>query len=188
MSKLSETLSPVVPYISERAPRSPRTRQRVYASFWQLVRFALIGILNTGIDILLLNLLLWRFPTHSANLLLGYNSLAYTLGAVNSFYFNKYWTFGQRKKTTRSEVFRFILLSLLGILCNDGIIWGAARVLHPLIASSFLWANASKAVAIVGTSTISYVGMRLWVFAGSPREKLTTESKITHLAREKEAP
>lgn len=186
MPKLSETqtLSPVVPSI---AASEPRKRQRIYASFWQLIRFALIGILNTGVDIVLLNLLLWRFPTHSANLLLGYNSLAYTLGAINSFYLNKYWTFRQRKKIAGSEVLRFALLSLLGIFCNDGIIWIVARVLHPLIASNFLWANASKVVAIIGTATISYVGMRLWVFAGPPREKLTAESTMTYPAREKEA-
>ncbi len=187
LSKLSETLSPVVPYIFKSELHPPRKRQRMSGALWQLVRFALIGVLNTGVDILLLNLLLGRFPTHNANLLLGYNSLAYTLGAINSFYFNKYWTFKQSKKTTGNEVFRFVLLSLLGIFCNDGIIWIAARILHPLIASPFLWANASKAIAIIGTSTISYVGMRLWVFAGPTREKLTAEPIVMHFAGEKEA-
>lgn len=42
-------------------------------SFWQLIRFGMVGILNTSIDVLILNLLLWRFPTLNANLLLLYN-------------------------------------------------------------------------------------------------------------------
>ncbi|GAC1647348.1 MAG: hypothetical protein NVS4B12_15030 [Ktedonobacteraceae bacterium] len=192
MSKLSETqtptLSPIEPHIANYETHPLRQRQHVYASLWQLVRFALVGILNTSVDILLLNLLLWRFPTHNANLLLSYNSLAYLLGAINSFYFNKYWTFNHSKKTTRSELLRFALLSLFGILCNDSIIWIAAQLLHPLIASNFLWANTSKAVAIIGTATISYLGMRLWVFAGSSRTTMTVSanSNIAYLVREED--
>src|SRR5229473_2405525 len=64
-------------------------------TLWQLVRFGIVGVLNTTIDIVTLNILLWRFPTHNANLLLVYNTIAYTLGALNSFALNKYWTFGR---------------------------------------------------------------------------------------------
>ncbi|GAC1393915.1 MAG: hypothetical protein NVS4B11_31520 [Ktedonobacteraceae bacterium] len=192
MSNLSETqvstLSRIEPRVFEREQGPLRKRQRMYASLGQLIRFALVGILNTGVDILLLNLLLWRFPTHNANLLLAYNSFAYTLGAINSFYCNKYWTFKQGQKTTSSELLRFTLISLLGIICNDGIIWIVARVLHPLIASNFLWANGSKGVAVIGTATISYLGMRLWVFAGLPREKMTAtvDSTTAYSVREEE--
>ncbi len=190
MSKLSETstLSRINPHISERLPYPMHKRTYMYDALWQFVRFALVGILNTCVDIPLLNLLLWRFPTHNANLLLGYNSLAYMLGAINSFYFNKYWTFKQSKKTTSSQLLRFALISLLGIVCNDGIIWIVARVLHPFIASNFLWANVSKAVAIIGTAAVSYFGMRLLVFAGSSREKtnVVAESTVIYPVREEE--
>jgi len=181
LSKLSETqtLSHIDLHTSDHQPRPLHKRTYIYDSLWQFVRFALVGILNTSVDILLLNLLLWRFPTHNANLLLGYNSLAYMLGAINSFYFNKYWTFKQSKKTTSNQLLRFALISLLGIVCNDGIIWIVARVLHPCIASNFLWANVSKAVAIIGTAAVSYFGMRLWVFAGSSREKTKVVAEST---------
>ena len=141
------------------------------AVFWQLVRFGMVGILNTLIDVLTLNILLWLFPTHNANLLLIYNSLAYTLGALNSFSLNKYWTFKHKRSATRGEVVRFAIINVIGIFCNDITIWIVARILHPLISSNILWANVSKLSAIAVTFLVSYFGMRLWVFANAPQER-----------------
>jgi putative flippase GtrA len=136
-------------------------------ALWQFVRFGIVGVLNTIVDIIALNILLWRFPTHDANLLLFYNSIAYMLGALNSFGFNKYWTFKHKHAITGSEIIRFAIVNIIGILCNDGIIWSVASILHTVIANHTLWANASKGCAIIGTTSVSYLGMRLWVFSRS---------------------
>ena len=149
----------------------PRPARSWGASFWQIVRFGIVGTLNTTIDVLTLNILLWRFPTHDANLLLLYNSVAYTLGALNSFSLNKHWTFKRRQAITGGELVRFAIVNIAGFLCNDSIIWITARILHPLIASSLLWANASKLTALCGTMIVSYLGMRLWVFASKSQER-----------------
>ncbi len=141
------------------------------AAFGQFVRFGMVGILNTLLDILTLNFLLWLFPTHNANLLLIYNSLAYTVGAVNSFSLNKYWTFKHKRSTTGGEVVRFAFINVIGIVCNDVTIWLVARTLHSLISSNILWANVSKLSAIAVTLFVSFFGMRLWVFANAPRER-----------------
>jgi len=152
----------VLPAVQEVRPRRVR---RWAATLWQLVRFGTVGILNTLIDVSTLNVLLWRFPTHNANQLLVYNTCAYCLGALNSLCLNKYWTFKRRSAFTAGEIARFAVVSLAGILCNDGILWLTARTLHAVIANTLLWANLSKGMAIAGTMTISYLGMRLWVFA-----------------------
>lgn len=141
------------------------------ASLLQFARFSVVGVLNTLIDVITLNVLIWRFPTHNANLLLFYNTLAYTLGALNSFCLNKYWTFRQKNTTTNREIGRFVILSFAGILCNDSILWLTARLLHPLIINNLLWANISKGIAIAGTMTLSYLGMRLWVFTTRATKK-----------------
>ena len=147
----------------------PHRTQSWGVLFWQIVRFGIVGILNTTIDVLTLNILLWHFPTHNANLLLLYNSIAYTLGALNSFSLNKYWTFQHRQTISGWELVRFAIVNVAGILCNDSIIWIVARTLFPLFASGLLWANASKLVAVSGTMMLSYLGMRLWVFASKPQ-------------------
>lgn len=134
------------------------------ASIWRIARFGIVGVLNTGIDVLTLNGLLWRFPTHNSNLLLVFNSIACFVAAVNSFIFNKYWTFRFRRVITGRELARFAIVSMAGFLCSDSLIWIFGTILHPLISSLLLWANASKLSAVVGTMLISYWGMRFWVF------------------------
>jgi len=149
----------VVEHILETPPaRSFRTL------FGQVVRFGLVGGLNTLIDLLVLNALLWLLPTQNGWLVVLYNSIAYACGAIHSFLLNKYWTFHHQQRTTWKEVARFAFTTLLGIGCNDILILWAGDLLRPFIANQTLWANGSKAIAITITSLISYVGMRFWVF------------------------
>lgn len=136
--------------------------------FWQVVRFGIVGAGNTAIDVLVLNLLLWRFPTQNMHLLLLYNSLAFISGAFNSYLFNKYWTFRHGRSPTGGELLRFAIVNGVGFLSNNGILWTAAGVLQRLLTNTTLWANGAKLSAVVGTATITYLGMRLWVFVNSP--------------------
>lgn len=178
MSKFTEIQPPVeLPSPPAEEVRSDR-RAAWTSTFWQFVRFSMVGVLNTVLDICTLNVLLWLFPTHNATLLLAYNSLAYTVGAVNSFCLNKYWTFRRRQRPTGREVLFFIIINLVGIITNDTLFWGATHVLHPIISNNFLWVNASKAVAVVGTALISYLGMRLWVFSARAHAPLLRPSGI----------
>jgi putative flippase GtrA len=136
----------------------------VTRTLMQLLRFIMVGGLNTLIDLAIFNAFLWLWPTQNTWLLLLYNSLAYALGGINSFILNKYWTFHQRQKTNSREVIRFVVTTLAGVSCNDFIIWAMSSFVHPLFGNPTLWANASKIVAIFGTVCISFLGMRLWVF------------------------
>jgi putative flippase GtrA len=133
---------------------------------WQILRFGVTGGCNAGIDILALNILLWRFPTQNPAILLLYNTLAYALGALNSYLLNKYWTFRRGQGVTGDELARFITINVIGILCNDAIFWLIAKEqsFYPLFASSLLLTNLCKLGAIIGTAGISYIGMHLWVF------------------------
>ena len=142
-------------------------------TFKQLLRFAFAGGLNTLADLLILNGLLWLFPTNSSGTLLAYNSLAYSIGAINSFLLNKYWTFGQKRRTTRAELARFTLITICGIAWTSAILWLASRVLHLFLFNATIWANTSKLIAIGGTALISYLGMRLWVFVSKKSEQQT---------------
>ena len=93
----------------------------------QFVRFGLVGGLNTVVDLFILNTLLWLHPTQRTLLLILYNSVAYGIGAINSFVLNKYWTFERRQRTTMSELLRFALTTGVGILVNDLLIWVLSR-------------------------------------------------------------
>jgi len=147
----------------------PRSR---IISFWQMVRFALVGIANTGVDMLFLNGLLLLYPTRNVGLLVLFNSLAYTVGAANSFVLNKYWTFQLRKAaTSRRAALTFVVISMLGICCNNILLALLAKTPHPMFLKPVLWTNIAKICAVTGTACISFLGMRLWVFAGSSLKK-----------------
>jgi putative flippase GtrA len=132
---------------------------------WQFLRYCLVGGANSLLDLLVLNVLLWGFPTKNVLVLVVYNSLAYTCGAVTSFFLNKYWTFGHKQPTTRRQVRRFVIILALEILYSNGLVWLAGKVLQPLIANPTLWGNASKLVAVAGGAVLSYTFMRFWIFA-----------------------
>jgi len=96
--------------------------------------------------------------------------MAYTFGAVNSFLLNKYWTFQRGGRAQRREIGRFALTTLVGIACNTLILWMISSLLRPVFLEGTLWANASKVAAIGGTVLLSYLAMRLWVFARHAQE------------------
>jgi putative flippase GtrA len=136
----------------------------------QVVRFGMVGVSNTIEDLLILNLLLLLFPTNSTRTILIFGAIAYSVGAVNSFLLNKYWTFGSRQRTTWREVLRFIVTTLCGIGWSSVILWLAGNALHPILINPTVWANVSKVVAICGTVLINYLGMSLWVFVNKTRK------------------
>lgn len=137
---------------------------------WQIIRFGIVGGLNTAIDVLLLNVFLWIYPTNATLLVLLFNSIAYVIGAVNSFLLNKYWTFKNYKRPTLSEVLRFALTTAIGVACSDVILWGANLLLMRWISDTTLLTNLAKLLAIMGTVGISYLGMRLWVFVQKTKD------------------
>lgn len=140
-----------------------------WADILQLSRFAVVGVSNTIIDVGILNLLLWLYPSTDTWRVLGYNSIAILLGSTNSFFFNKYWTFQQRNRITAQEVFRFVVLATSTTVMNDGLMFLLSKIFPTIMQSSLLGANALKLGAIIGTMSISFFGMRLWVFLQKKR-------------------
>jgi putative flippase GtrA len=162
--------------IPDTATITPRQTRRETRG--QLLRFAGVGILNTALDVLVLNLLLWLFTLHTAGMVLFANTLAYAVGAVNSFCWNKYWTFRQHDRVTRSEILRFAATTAGGIALNDLLLWLAGHIWLPAPGYTTLWANVAKIIAIGGTVLLSYLGMRLWVFARRASHPPASASQI----------
>jgi putative flippase GtrA len=136
------------------------------STFWQFLRFCLVGGVNTAIDVLTFNILLWSLPTSNVQMLMIYNSVAYCGGAITSFCLNKYWTFRYKQRTTRRVVIRFAILLAFEILFSNVLVWLAGKMLQPLISNPILWGNVTKLLAVAGSVVLSYAGMRFWAFAG----------------------
>jgi len=138
---------------------------------WQWLRYCLVGVANTLADVLILNVLLWRFPTNNVQTLVVYNSLAYASGAASSFFLNKYWTFGRKQRPTSKEVGRFVISMFLELLSSNGLVWLIGNVLHSFITNTMVWGNASKLLAVAGNAVLSYLIMRFWIFASGSHKR-----------------
>jgi putative flippase GtrA len=150
--------------VSLRNGRRPVGNRGLTAILVQFIRFCVVGGLNTSVDVLVFNLLVWGLPTQDSGLLVVYNSLAYAVGALNSFCWNKLWTFKQRSSATNDQLVRFAIVTSIGIICNDAFLWLATTMLKSLSLNSFLWINIAKVSAIAGSVAVSYLGMRFSVF------------------------
>src|SRR5260370_19659570 len=157
--------------VSLRNGRRPVGNRGLTAILVQFIRFCVVGGLNTFVDVLVFNLLVWGLPTQDSGLLVVYNSLAFLIGAVNSFCWNKLWTFKQRSSATNDQLTRFALVTSLGIICNDAFLWLATTILNSLSLNGFLWVNVAKVSAIVGSVGVSYVGMRFSVFTKNEQDE-----------------
>lgn len=124
----------------------------------QVVRFGMVGVLNTLVDFGLFNVLY-----HFVGLpLLAANSLGVAAGIANSFIWNKHWTFsaGGRSRL-RHEVITFALISIIGLLLNNA----GLHVLTSLTGNMGVVAlNAQKLVASVISMTWNFLGYRLIAF------------------------
>ena len=74
-------------------------------SFIQLIKFALVGVLNTLVDFLVYTLLVLVFGISENNVfMIGlFTLIAYACGVLNSFILNTRWTFRQEYKRTAKE-------------------------------------------------------------------------------------
>lgn len=89
-------------------------------TLFQAARFSIVGILNTVIDFAVLNSLVLFLTTGNSTAKYGvFKMVSFVAALINSYFFNKYWVFPQKKKQTDPhEKFRFVVVSLVGFVLN----------------------------------------------------------------------
>jgi len=123
----------------------------------QLVRFGVVGVINTSIDFGILNfLLLLSGRTDNEGLLL-FNGVAFLCANLNSYFANRTWTFAGYTNASLAEFGSFLCIAFFGLLFNSFVLWLLTSGLPP----SFLTINLAKAGA-TGVSMIwNFCGYRL---------------------------
>lgn len=135
----------------------------------KLLRFGLVGSLNTIVDIAVLNLLLWFFPTKDTWQILAFNSLACIVAACNSFFWNKLWTFKYREPVTIQLVVRFAGVSFVSLMGNNIVLGIFIQLLPSTLTSAGLGATLLKVAVGATMMALSFLGQLTLVFVGNKR-------------------
>ena len=99
-------------------PNMPETLFQKYRPLiGQFIRFALIGILNTGIDYVIY-LVLTRYVEWFDENKVAATSIAFIIAATNSYFLNKIWTFKDKSKEVGTQYIKFFAVSVVGFGLN----------------------------------------------------------------------
>ncbi len=120
---------------------------------YQFAQFAAGGTLNSFIDVCVLNIETYLYGTAliSNGLFAVFKAVSFLCATTNSFFWNKYWTFGANQSASAKEVTSFYVVAVVGWALNvtaATLVKAAGPattawvdIVAPLggIAASFLW-------------------------------------------------
>jgi putative flippase GtrA len=148
------------------------------AIVYQIAKFVVIGVGNVLVDLGVLSLITMLFSSYfkieAKDAMIGaitfyslYKSISFIVANINSYFWNKYWTFDQgEKKQTRSEFIQFFAVSIVGFLINVFV----ASVVFKMILGSLVGMTGGQ-LGLIGAMAGSiaglawnFVGYKLWVF------------------------
>lgn len=136
----------------------------------QFFRFATIGVLNTIVDFVVLNILIAFFGSSKNSILYAFfKAMAFVAAVVNSYFFNKFWVFRASKSGLRSktEGFLFATVSTVGFLINVSVFSVVLFFLTSTVYGMQHTQIVSNIAAFVGTLVVlmfNFVGYKFIVF------------------------
>ncbi|WP_274434376.1 GtrA family protein [Alicyclobacillus sp. ALC3] len=128
-------------------------------------KFLIVGFANAVVDLVVLNALLLVAPTRSAFALFVYNTAAVLCALINSYVWNRRWTFADAASGSRRERVLFFVQAGINVAVNDlVVVWLSTYLVFSHAIPLFVSSNLSKGLAMLISSTFSYLCMRLFVF------------------------
>jgi len=139
-------------------------------SLFEFSKFAVVGVLNSGVDFGILNFLMLITGLSSGGGFLAFKSISVTLGVINSYLWNKYWTFSTSNSAdARREFAAFMVVTLIAVGVN---VAGADVIVNVIGApkgfSAKLWANIGAISGAGLTLFTNFFGYKFFVFKKSP--------------------
>ncbi|WP_026772358.1 GtrA family protein [Sediminibacillus sp. JSM 1682029] len=133
----------------------------------QIIQFSFIGLANAAIDIGVLNLLLWIWPTEETRMLFIFNTIAYFLAIMNSYIWNVKYTFSHHARINTKELGLFSLQAIVAWVINNVVFIGLSKLLFQFSAlslPSFFVHNVAKGAAMFLSFSTSFLLMKFIVF------------------------
>jgi putative flippase GtrA len=137
-------------------------------SLFEFSKFSVVGVLNSGVDFGVLNSLILLTGLASGGAFLAFKSISVTLGVINSYLWNKYWTFQtdvSESGAARRELIAFMLVTLAAVAVN---VAGADVIVNVIGAprgiSGKVWANVGAISGAGLTLFTNFFGYKFFVF------------------------
>ena len=139
---------------------------------FQIGKYGIVGWLNTFFAAGILNFLVWATGTAQGFWLDCFAAAAFVLGTINSFFWNKFWTF-ESKNTDKikQEYVRFFAVSAAVSLLNTGLIHLIVNIIGPPAGfDPEVWVNVAIAIIIPVAFLGNFLGYRIFVFNNKRKE------------------
>ena len=138
---------------------------RSFKTIFQFSKFAESGVLNTFIDMGILNGLMWFSGITSGGSIALFNVFSFSCATVNSYFWNKFWTFERKDKVNGKEFLTFFTVTMIGMGINTLILFLGTTFIEPAFGlSSGLWANLVKILATFVSMIWNFVGYKFIIF------------------------
>jgi putative flippase GtrA len=124
------------------------------ASWWQLLKFGIVGGSGYLINLAVFALLAGNFGAHHSLAALG----AFAVAVTNNFLWNRYWTFGPGDGSAGFQAARFFAVSIGALGLN-------LAVLELLVAGGSVGDLTAQAIAVAVAMPFNFLGNKLWTFA-----------------------
>ena len=138
---------------------------------YQFYKFVLIGGLNTLIDTSIYNAFISATGKTQGDEILLFKGVAFSVAVVNSYFWNKFWTF-ERVKGNGGEFLQFLIISLGGLGISLGTVHIIVNILHPpagmgltFLESQLVWANVGQLAAVCFSTIWNFIGYKYIVFS-----------------------
>ena len=134
--------------------------------FFQLGKYGVIGVLNTFLNAGVFNLLIFTTDISAGITVDLFFAVAFIVTIINSFIWNKYWSFEERKtETIAGEALRFFGISAAVAIVNIGVLHVIINIIGaPAGLDSKIWANAALAFTIITAFLGNFFGYKFFVF------------------------
>lgn len=123
-------------------------------TFWQFVKFNIVGVLNTAVGFGVYFLLT---ELAGMNFVLA-QTISYAAGIVNSYVWNTLWTFKKEQRRSAREMMLFVAVNLVSYAVSVGVLALFKDVLH------VPYELVNKAAASLSSAVVNFAGNKLFVF------------------------
>jgi putative flippase GtrA len=123
-------------------------------SWWQLLKFGIVGGSGYVINLAVFALLAGRLDVHHIVAAIA----AFCVAVTSNFLWNRYWTFGPGEGPAHFQAARFFFVSVAALVLN-------LVVLEVLLSGGGFGELTAQAIAVAVAMPFNFLGNKLWTFA-----------------------